>query len=192
MEQAFIYGKRINLRGLEEKDLTGNYFHWFNDQQVCEFNSHGLFPNSINRMKHYFESVSNSRTALVLAIIHRDTNSHIGNVSLQQIDWLSRAAEFAIIMGERNYWGKGFATEASKMIVEHGFSALNLNRIHCGTSADNKGMRKLAAALMMTQEGVRRQAMYKNGIYKDMIEYGVLRDEFLSAMKNNKDGKASK
>ena len=56
---------------------------------------------------------------------------------------------------------------------------LNLNRIACGTFENNKGMRKLAEYLGMCEEGRRRRAVYKYGRYVDVIEYGVLKDEYV-------------
>ena len=57
---------------------------------------------------------------------------------------------------------------------------LNLNRIYCGTTNENEGMKKIALKIGMLQEGVRRQAFYKWGKYQDIIEYGILKDEFLN------------
>jgi len=66
------------------------------------------------------------------------------------------------------------------LICDHGFLALNLNRIACGTFEDNVGMCKLAESLGMAEEGRRRQAVYKLGRFVDVIEYGVLRNEYVA------------
>lgn len=63
-------------------------------------------------------------------------------------------------------------------MCDHGFRAMNLNRIACGTQLDNDGMRKLAQSLGMKEEGRRRQAQFKHGRYIDVVEFGLLRDEF--------------
>ena len=55
------------------------------------------------------------------------------------------------------------------MLVAHGFRALNLNRIACGTVAANQGMSRLAERLGMRQEGVRRQAVWTDGAYHDIV-----------------------
>ena len=60
----------------------------------------------------------------------------------------------------------------------HGFLALNLHRIACGTFADNRAMLRLAAYLGMHEEGRRREAAFKAGRYIDVIEFGVLDNEF--------------
>lgn len=130
-------------------------------------------------MKSYVDHVQESRDLIVLAILDIDGDNHIGNISLQNIDWVSRNAEYAIILGEKSYWGKGLAKEASDLILEHGFIRMNMERIYCGTAEDNVGMQKLAHYMGMRQEGVRRNALYKNGKYKNIINYGLLRNEYL-------------
>ena len=105
---------------------------------------------------------------------------HIGNISLQNINLLSRNAELAILLGDKNYWGKGYSKEASKILVNHGFTELNLHRIYCGTSADNLAMQNIAGYLGMQQEGRRLEALYKSGKYVDIVEYGVLQRDFVN------------
>jgi RimJ/RimL family protein N-acetyltransferase len=95
------------------------------------------------------------------------------------MDPVNRTAEYAIMVGDKKYWGKGIASEASMLVLAHGFNSLNLHRIYCGTLSTNVAMQKLATALGMKQEGVRREAQYKNGAYADIIEYGVLKKEFV-------------
>jgi len=151
---------------------------WLNDEQVCKSNSHAIFPNTEYKMKAYFESLKNGTQNIILAIIHSESAKHIANVSLQNINWVSRNAEFAILLGDKEYWGGGYGTEAAKLIVEYGFKRLNLHRICCGTIQGNESMKKLAAKLNMKEEGKRREAIYKNGFYLDIFEYGVLRSEY--------------
>lgn len=174
----FLKEKRIHLRALEEKDLTSDYLQWLNDDEVCRFNSHAVFPNAESKMKNYFNSLQGQDKNIVLAIIHTDSKKHIGNVSLQNINWVSRNAEFAILLGDKEFWGDGYGEEAAKLIVAYGFERLNLHRIYCGTVDGNKGMIKLAKKLKMVEEGRRREAIFKHGKYIDIIEYGVLQNEF--------------
>jgi RimJ/RimL family protein N-acetyltransferase len=178
MKETFIIGKRIILRSLKESDLKGPYVTWFNDAQVCQYNSHHFFPYYKEQAREYIKKVSGSGRDLVLAIVKKDTKAHIGNISLQRIDYLNRTAEFAIIIGDKKCWGKGYAKEAGCLIVHHGFTQLNLNRIYCGTSSENIPMQKLALYLGMKKEGKRRKALFKSNKYSDILEYGVLKNEF--------------
>lgn len=176
---SFISGKTIDLRPLAPADADGNYVNWLNDSEVCQYNSHHVFPYNRELAIKYIEDKQASKKDLVLAISTKGKGAkHIGNVALQNIDYVSRSAEYAIILGEKNFWGKGIAKEASALIIRHGFNALNLRRINCGTSGKNIPMQKLAAYLGMRKEGRRKEALYKNGEYVDIIEYGLLRKNF--------------
>lgn len=178
LHAPLLEGSTVLLRGLLPTDLTGPYFGWFNDPEVCRFNSHGRFPNSPERMESYYRHVTSSKNDLVLAIVLKKTSAHVGNIALQNINWIDRSAEYAIVIGDKSAWGAGVGKEASLLIVRHGFLELNLHRIHCGTSEDNEGMKRLAGVMGMTEEGRRRQAIFKHGRYRDVIEYGVLRADF--------------
>ena len=155
MEHPFLTGEKIYLRGPEERDLIGPSFQWFNDPETCRYNGHATFPNTAARMRERFEEAQRSRDLVVLAIIERATDTHVGTVSLQGIDWIARSAEIALLIGHE-HGGKGFGFEAGRLVVAYAFERLNLVRIHCGTSAENIAMQKLAEKLGMQREGVRR------------------------------------
>ena len=173
-KDIFLVGKNINLRILSESDVNGNYSRWLNDLEITEFNSHGRFPMTISKLIEYVKMSIDSNSALVLAVEDKFTNEHIGNISLQGINWIDRNAEIAFLLGEKAYWGKGVMLEAGKVLIEHAFNTLNLHRIYCGTSSKNIGMQKLALKLKMSKEVIRKEVLFKNGMYNDIIEYGIL------------------
>jgi [ribosomal protein S5]-alanine N-acetyltransferase len=179
IKHIFLESNQLYLRALEERDLKNEYSQWLNDQEVVQFNSHGRFPTNERKLQDYLHFTQTTNNALILAIIAKDTEMHIGNISLQNINWIDRNAEFAILLGNKKYWGKNIGEEAGKLIVQHGFFVLNLHRIYCGTSSENIGMQKLALKLQMQQEGLRKEAMFKNGKYVDILEYGVLKSNYI-------------
>lgn len=175
MRHPFLTGKRIYLRGLEEADLQGDYFQWFNDAEVCAYNGHARFPNSAKAMRDYFDRTQGSRSEIVFAIVLKERDRHVGNVALQDVDWISRSAAFSILIGAKDLHGRGIGRETGLLVRDYAFGRLNLRRLHCGTHADNAGMRSLAEAMGMREEGCRVQAFWKDGAYHDLIEYGMLR-----------------
>jgi [ribosomal protein S5]-alanine N-acetyltransferase len=181
MTPSFLRGERIDLRPLAEADADGPYVSWFNDAETCRGNSHHVRPYSAADARAYIAHVAAAPDQLVLAIVRREDGRHIGNIALQAINPVYRTAELSIMLGERDAWGQGYASEAARLLCDHGFRALNLNRIACGTFAPNGGMRRVAERLGMREEGVRRQAAFKDGAYVDVVEYGVLRAEYESA-----------
>lgn len=178
MDKPFLIGEKIYLRIIEERDLNESYQQWFNDEEICQFNSHHRFPHYRQNLEEYYKNVIIDKGNLILAIIAIDGDMHIGNIALQNINYVDRSAELAIIIGDKGYWRKGAGREACDLILSHGFRSLNLHRIRCGTIEENVGMRKLAEKLGFKQEGILRDAIYKNGKYQDVINYGLLEDEY--------------
>lgn len=175
----FLENKRIYLRPLDLNDLNGNYKFWLNDPQITEFNSHGRYPLTLAILKEYIESSVNSKSTIVLAIIDKESDFHVGNISLQKINWVDRNAEIAFLLGEKEFWGKGIMMDAGRLLINHAFSTLNLHRLYCGTSASNLGMQKLAMKLGFTKEGTRREAIFNEDEFWDIIDYGLLKVEYL-------------
>jgi ribosomal-protein-alanine N-acetyltransferase len=174
----FLEGRRVYLRPLDERDADGPYVGWLNDAETCAGNSHHVFPYSRLSALDYIRSASRSEHDVVLAVVVSEGDRHIGNVALTRVHPLYRSAQFSILLGEREAWGNGYGAEAGRLLFRHGFLALNLFRIECGTFSTNTGMRKLALALGMKEEGVRRSAAWKDGAFVDIVQFGILRDEF--------------
>ena len=175
---AIYRTRRLVVRPLTLDDISGNYSRWFSDQEVCRCNSHGVFPQSAPQLETYVRASAKTKDRIVWAIVDSKTGCHVGNISLQDIDPINRSAELAVIIGEKSYWGKGYAFEASALLLKHGFTKVNVLRIYCGTAATNIGMQKVALKLGMKREGKRRKALYLNGTYVDLLEYGILKSEF--------------
>jgi len=173
-EEIFLIGPSISLRPLKLEDVEGRYAYWLNDAEITKYNSHGRFPMTKEKLVDFVNSAQNSTSVLICAVISNDTNEHVGNISLQSINWIDRNAEIAFVLGEKKYWGKGVMYEAAKLLIKHAFNTLILHRIHCGTSADNVGMQKLAEKLGMHKEGIRKEAIFNDGVYYDIVEYGLL------------------
>jgi [ribosomal protein S5]-alanine N-acetyltransferase len=174
----FLIGERIYLRPLTDEDADGGYLTWFNDEVVCSGNSHHIFPYSRDKLLEFIHQSRLTKDELVLAIVLRSGNNHIGNIALQNINYIFRSAELSIIIGDKTTWKQGFGEEASNLILKHAFFTMNLRRISCGTFDTNEGMKNLAHALGMKEEGRRIEAAYKNGKYVDIIEYGLLRSGY--------------
>lgn len=164
------------MRPLQVSDVDGNYPNWLNDMEVCRYNSHGDVFYTKEMALSYVKSVQNNSACRVFAICEIKEGRHVGNIALQSISAKNRSAEFAILMGEKSFWGMGFSREAAVLLFEYGFGELHLHRIYCGTSEANIAMQRLALSLDMEFEGRRKEAMYKDGEFYDVFEYGKLKE----------------
>ena len=172
---VFLEDDRIFLRALEKEDIyNSNYLKWLNDMVVNQFNTHHRFPVLRNNLLNYIEEKNNSKSNLFLGVFEKSTSCHIGNIILQNINWIDRNAEIAFILGEKEYWGTGIMYNAGSLLLKHAFKALNLHRIYLGTSSSNLGMQRLALKLGFSLEGRRIDGIYNNGEYHDILDYGLI------------------
>jgi len=169
-----LTAERIYLRPLEPDDALGDYPNWLNDPEVCRYNSHGDTVYTREMALEYIRSTTDNPACKVFAICLLENDRHVGNISLQQISAKNKSAELAILIGDPSVYGKGIGYEAGKLLIHYAFTLLHLHRVYCGTHAENSGMQKLALKLGMKEEGRRLEAVFKNGKFADIVEYGLI------------------
>jgi [ribosomal protein S5]-alanine N-acetyltransferase len=76
--------------------------------------------------------------------------------------------------------GKGVASQAAAILVDHLFSALPIERIQATVAAGNEGSGAVLRKIGMTEEGVLRHVFFLRGRYVDMELYSILRNEWES------------
>jgi len=175
---TFLEDDVIILRPLEASDADGAYPEWLNDKQTCVGNGHHRIPYSRSNARDFISNVNGSPDSIVLAIIKKDAQKHVGNLALQDICWFSRSAELAIIVGEDEGRGNGIGFRASTLLIDHGFTELNLRSIICKTFSSNSAMIGLAKKLGMKRVGLLREAAFKNGQYLGVEIYDLLRSDY--------------
>lgn len=175
----FLENEQIGLRYLSEQDVEGAYVDWFNDIEVCKYNAHHRFPMTRTMLLDFVKSSNIDRNSMVFAVDKKKDSRHIGNISLQQIDYLNRQAEIAFMFGDKGSRGKGYATQAAVLMIDHAFMELGMNRIYFGTSEENIAMQKVGEKLNFHYGGVKRKALYKHGKFVDIYEYDLLREEWM-------------
>jgi RimJ/RimL family protein N-acetyltransferase len=171
---AFLMGERCYLRPLREADIAGNWLHWFNDPEVTRYMLRGVFPATAESHAEFYRQVAGSESDLVLAIVAREGDVHVGNIGLHRIDWQNRYAEYGVVIGERDFWGQGIGTEATRLICRHGFDRLNLHRIWLGVFADHAVAIRMYERIGFRVEGTMREEILRDGRYLDKVIMGLL------------------
>ena len=184
---AFVEGSLVLLRPLERTDLNDRYLSWLNDLEVTRYTETGIFPSTDEDLGNYYRSVTGSKSDVILAVVDRKSGQHIGNVKLGPIHWVHRRATFGILIGEKEFWGKGVGLEATRLMVQYGFERLNLHRIELGVLADHESAVRCYKKAGFKEEGRMRESHFREGEYKDGLRMGLLRSEY----KPGKIGKAT-
>jgi RimJ/RimL family protein N-acetyltransferase len=180
MQPVFLEGNNIILSTLSEEDNLGGYVNWLNDQKTTTFMGSGRFPVTAKSLRVYIDHYNDSKDGMLLGIFIKRASRHIGNITLHQIDFRNRFAEIGIIIGDKKSYGKGYATKAIRLVVEHAFSRLNLRKLYTGMVKGNEGSKKAFEKVGFKVEGVLKEHFYLNGEYLDYYKLGLLKGEFKS------------
>jgi len=178
-DRYFICTSRLGLRRLEEQDITDGYLNWINDPDVTKFTDVGFFPQSRSDLLEFYESIKSSNDNLFLGIFWIGTGQHIGNVKLGPINWVHRYSSYSILIGDKDFWGKGICTEVTRAVCHHAFSALNLNRVHLGVVDKNEAAIRSYEKVGFTLEGKSRSYFFVDGEYHDNLNMALLKNEFM-------------
>jgi RimJ/RimL family protein N-acetyltransferase len=174
-----IYGEGIRLRAPERKDIP-LFVSWLNDPEV-RYGISVFLPMSIAREEMWFEKMlKNSPIEQPLTIEAENVGNWvpIGNTGFFDINNITRSAEIGIMIGNKEYWDKGFGTKVMQLMLKHGFETLNFNRIFLRVYESNPRAVRCYEKVGFVHEGKQRQAVYKDGEYYDLLLMSILKSEW--------------
>lgn len=173
-------GDLVSLAPLRREDVP-TYTRWFQDYEVQRLlMPEVLVPFTSETEESWYESASRQNNGYTFGIRTLADDKLIGNCSLFEISHKNRSAIFGIVLGEKDYWGKGYGTEATRLTVRFGFDELNLNRIQLEVYDFNPRARRAYEKAGFCHEGIRRKALFREGKYWDIEIMAILRDEWRS------------
>jgi RimJ/RimL family protein N-acetyltransferase len=139
-----------------------DYVNWMNNPDVFRYLETGG-NYTLDDLKQYLQTVERTPDILFWAIHLREDQKHIGNIKIDPINKRHNLGEYGIMMGDSSEWGKGYAKEASQLVIEHCFEDLHIRKITLGVVEDNEPALKLYHNLGFCTEGVYQRHGYYSG-----------------------------
>jgi RimJ/RimL family protein N-acetyltransferase len=171
----FAEGERLYLREVRPSDVNENYYRWMNDPEVTQYLESRYYPQPAEKMREFVEGMLGNRNHVFFAIALKDGDRHIGNIKLGNINWVHRIADVGLLIGEKDCWGKGYASEAIRLVTEYAFGKLNLRKLVAGCYDVNGGSARAFLKVGWEEEGRRKAQYFCAGVYCDEILLGITR-----------------
>ncbi|MEU2283161.1 GNAT family protein [Streptomyces sp. NPDC013178] len=171
-----LTGENTVLRPFTEADADVMW-EIIGDPEVVRFT---FPPNSEltpERLRAWYGSRAGQPDRLDLAVVDRATGELVGEVVLYEWDRDARSCTFRTLIGPGGR-GRGLGTEATRLIVGHGFEQLGLQRIQLELYGDNDRARHVYEKVGFVVEGVRREAAFREGKWVDEVLMAVLDREW--------------
>ena len=173
-----LKGSKTYLRPLETSDIP-LYHRWYNNQEV-NYWANAAWPvstmlNEEEIEERFFVSQHENRRYIIL----NENNEPIGTTGFRDLNLPARSAVLFIVIGEEEYWDRGYGTDALKVLISHLFLQWNFHRLSLDTWDGNLRAIKAYEKLGFQIEGRLRQARFVLGEYRDAILMALLREEYL-------------
>ena len=168
--------ERVRLRPLKKTDAPLLY-EWITDRELVIHNA-PYFPVTESDHEAWIERMMTKRSDLVIFVIEEIASEKvIGTCQLLNINWIHRSAELQIRIGEAANQGKGYGTEAVRILCEFGLTDLNLHRIYLHVFANNRRAIRAYEKSGFEQEGVLRDAAFIDGKWSNVYVMGYLKTD---------------
>jgi RimJ/RimL family protein N-acetyltransferase len=173
-----LQGRKVNLCPINKKDIP--LFHqWVSDLTVTKT----LFSGTADVLTVYdeedwFKKTKKREGELTLAIVAKKFSKTIGSIELKRINKIDKTASLGIIIGDKNYWGKGYGREAITLLLDFAFNVLNLHSVNLSVYDYNHRAIKAYQAVGFKEAGRLRETRFWGGKYYDIIKMDILADEF--------------
>lgn len=172
---TFLETDRLYLEKLGREHVSETYLGWLHNKKVNAFLETGKTPTTLDEIASFIE---NSTAILFLAIFEKETKKHIGNIKIDRPHPIHNTAEYGILIGDE-FWGKGYAKEASIAVLDHSFKVLNIRKITLGFVSDNVAAKKLYVSLGFHEEGNYKDHVFQGGKYHDIYRMAIFQEGWL-------------
>ena len=176
-KDILIKGKKIYLRPLVMEDVNNQYLSWINDKENNRYTLVALY-NTMTSLKNYAYKKIKNPNIFFFAIIDIQSKTHVGNIKLGPIDWQKKSATFGRLIGHKYFKGKGFGTEAVKLILKFSFKTLKLCKVHAGCIKSNIGAIKSNKKNGMRIEIRKKKKELIKNKYYEVVILGILKKDW--------------
>ena len=174
-----IPGERVYLSPISLDDIK-IYAEWLNEPAVAKNIGGSHYVNSVSACNDWFEKKAKDDFNYYFAIVKQENAEPIGCIEFIEYEHTSRIATVALFIGNKENRGKGYGTEAMKLMLGYGFDVLNFNNIDLKVYDFNEQAFKSYIKAGFKEYGRRRGAYYLNNKRHDVIFMDITREDWYS------------
>ncbi len=181
MDTPLFQGELVRLTAVDPEKDSGAFSRWSRDSEYWRLlASDPPFMFSPQKSKEWLEkTLKEDEQNLFMFMIRRlEDDRLIGEVGLDGVQWNHGDTFIGIGLGEREFWGKGYGTDAMRVILRYAFNELNLHRVSLNVFEYNRRALRSYEKVGFKVEGRARKFLCRDGKRWDLIFMGILREEW--------------
>ncbi|MGG7164825.1 GNAT family N-acetyltransferase [Clostridium ihumii] len=174
-------GEKIRLREYKKEDIKLAQ-EYVNDSEIKKLLNPGIpFLYTYEDEEKWYENLSASKDTYNFAIETLEDKKYIGGCGINEVDWKNSYVVVGIFIGDKDYLGKGYGTDAMKVLMHFIFEQMNIHKIKLNVFSFNKRAIKSYEKCGFKVEGILRDELFVDGKYHDEVSMGILREEYYNS-----------
>ncbi|OPA73750.1 GNAT family N-acetyltransferase [Paenibacillus selenitireducens] len=175
-EAKFLEGSRVYLRPLNMEDAEMYYHTLYQPETRRLTGTQQHFTK--HQIEQYIANKSTDSSSVLLLIALQENDEVIGDIAIQDIHEMNRSANLRIAITHSQHQGRGLGQEAILLMLDYGFGIRHLHRIELEVFAYNPRAQHVYEKIGFVQEGIRRQGLFYDHQYHDVILMSMLTAEY--------------
>jgi len=173
-------GDLVRLREYRKDDLELAK-DYVNKAEIKQYIEPGVpFLYTLHNEEQWYEQISPHNEAYNFAIEALDTHQYIGGCGVHNLDYKNGRVEIGVFIGDEAYLGKGYGTDAMKVLVKFIFEQMNIHKIKLEVYSFNQRAQKCYEKVGFKKEAVLKDEIFRNGQYHDIICMSMFKEEYFS------------
>jgi RimJ/RimL family protein N-acetyltransferase len=160
------------MRILQTEDVTEDYVNWFSNKQVTSYSDNQYRSFSLESEKNYVKNCLGNNDVDLYGIFCK--SKHIGNLVISGLTSAHKRAEIAYIIGDTNFWGKGYGSIAVAEIIKKAKTNYKLYKLYAGLAEGNKGSEIILRKNGFLLEGRRKNHLFYSQKWCDQLDFGLI------------------
>lgn len=178
-----IEGTQVVLRRHVPANLKA-FERWYADPDVARLTRYQDGPMRRDEIERFFAARVVGQDSLALAVHVKSSGRLVGTCAFSQLDGENGSALYHITIGEKDVWGRGYGTEATRLMLDHAFQTLGLHRVALSVFEFNTRAIRSYRRCGFQQEGRAREAIWREGRWWDEISMSVLEPDWAAARRD--------
>ena len=172
-----LEGTLVVLRPHVPENLVA-FERWYSDPDVARLTRYQDGPMRRDEIERFFAARVVGPDSLALAVHVLGTDRLVGTCAFSQLDGDNGSALYHITIGEKDVWGRGYGTEATRLMLGHAFANLSLHRVALSVFEFNQRAIRSYRRVGVQVEGRAREAIWSEGRWWDEITMSILEPEW--------------
>ena len=167
---------KVFLRPLVRDDASPEYLSWLHNTEITKFLHLDHPSSSVDDLALYVSQMQVSPNDFLFGIFEKVDGRHIGNIKLGGVNWTHSYGDVGLLLGNQNYHGRGYASDALVLLCDFAFQELNIHKLIAGLHTESFASINLFTRAGFALEGTRTlQFVDRSGKRFSSLLFGLLK-----------------